>query len=120
MKRNFIGSTIALILGILLFVGSVGQISTGHSAHTSPLTGIVMILGSLAYKSLKKRRLGLVKSVNLRQIFEIVALVLIVAIVILQKDLKTQIASEPVQNFVIPLWSLIAYGIIFIRNPISN
>ncbi|MDR4505462.1 MAG: hypothetical protein MRK01_11840 [Candidatus Scalindua sp.] len=116
MKHKFIGSTIALVLGILLFLGSIAQISSSI-VQTSPLAGEVMILGSLAYRSLKKRRLGLVESTNLRQIIEIIALVLIVALVVLQKDFKIQLAYHPVPNIIIPLWSFIAYSIIFFKKP---
>jgi len=119
MKRKFIGSTIAMIIGILSFLGSIAQISSGNP-QPSPLAGEVMILGSLAYRSLKKRRLVLVESTKLRQLFEIIALVLIVALVVLQKDFKIQLAYHPVPNFIIPVWSLIAYGIIFFKKPSSE
>jgi len=75
MKHKFIGSTIAPVLGISSLVGSLAQISSGKAdAQLNLLVGVFIILGSLAYRSLKKRRLGLVKSTNLRQILEIIAL----------------------------------------------
>ena len=114
MKRKFIGSTIVLILGIFLFVASIGQLAIGNST-ADPLTGEVMILGSLAYRSLKKRKLGIVKSTYYRQVFEILALILILALVILQSDFKMRLTNDPLPNFVIPVWAFVAYGIFFFR-----
>ena len=114
MKYKFIGSTIALILGIFFFVTSIGQLVMGKS-EVDLLTGEVMILGSLAYRSLKKRKLGIVKSAEYRYALEILALILILALVILQRDFKTQLYNHPLPNFVIPVWAFIAYGIFFFR-----
>ena len=57
MKSKFICSSIALVLGVLTFIGSISNIANGNT-QTNPLVGAVMILGSLAYISLKRRRLG--------------------------------------------------------------
>jgi hypothetical protein len=114
MKRKFIGSTIALILGIILLVSSISQIATGK-IKADPLVGEVMILGSLAYRSLKKRRLGIVKSTYYRKVFETLALILILALVILQRDFKMRLINDPLANFLIPIWAFIAYGIFFFK-----
>jgi hypothetical protein len=114
MKRKFIGSTIALILGIIFLVSSISQIAIGK-ARADPLVGEVMILGSLAYRSLKKRRLGIVKSTYYRKVFETLALILILALVILQRDFKMRLINDPLANFLIPFWAFIAYGIFFFK-----
>lgn len=119
MKRKFLGSTIVLILGILTFLGSIAQISSG-SLHASTLAGEGMIFGSLAYRSLKKRRLGLVESTKLRQFLEIIALGLIIALVVLQKDFQIQLAQDPVPNVIIPVWALIAYSVIYFKRQSSD
>ena len=48
MRSKFICSSIALVLGVLAFLGSISNIANGNT-QTNPLTGAVMILGSLAY-----------------------------------------------------------------------
>ena len=47
--------------------------------------------------------------------FSVTNIILSVLIVILQNDLKNLILIEPVPNFIIPLWALIAYLIISLR-----
>ena len=116
MKTRFLGSTVTLILGILSFLGAISQIANKESA-VNPLAGIVMVLGALAYKSLKKRRLGMVTSGLLRKCFEILAMISIAALVLLQRDLKAQIETDPVPNIIIPLWIFVAYGIWFFKEP---
>jgi len=119
MKRNFIGSTITLIIGILIFLGAIAQISSGNF-QASILAGEVMILGSLAYRSLKKRRLGLVESTKLRQFSEIIALILIITLVVFQQDFRVRLIHDPVPNIIIPVWALIAYSVIFFKRQSSD
>ena len=107
MKKH-IGSTISIVLGILLFA----------SVSTNPnglVTGSIIILGALAYRSAKKRKLGDVNTTLLRKGLEISALIIIAAAVLLQNDLKTLIASDPVPNFIIPLWAIVAYAVISLK-----
>lgn len=112
MNRKLIGSTVALIIGVLAFLGSVAQLANGNTL-SDPLTGLLIILGALAYKSLKKRKLGIVKSSVFRQGFEGAALGIIVLLVVLQNNLQTRIINDPVTNIVVPLWSFVAYLIVF-------
>ena len=106
MKKH-IGSTIALTLGILSFAGSLNPVNP-----SGLLAGPIIILGVLAYRSAKKQMLGEVKTTLLRKGLEVSALVIIAAAVLLQNDLKTRIATDPVPNMIIPLWAIIAYIII--------
>ena len=107
MKKH-IGSTIALILGFLSFAGSVANPANPGGLIAGP----VIILGALAYRSAKKRKLGEVHNTALRKGLEISALIIIAAAILLQKDLKTLIATDPVPNQIIPLWVIIAYIVI--------
>jgi multisubunit Na+/H+ antiporter MnhB subunit len=93
--------------------------NSDHSDDSSGgmLGGVVMVLGALAYKSLKKRKLQIVRSSKTRQTLEIFALLAIIALVTLQRDFKVQLTNDPVPNFVIPLWALIAYGILYLKRP---
>jgi len=105
MKKH-IGSTVALILGILIFSASANKPNIGLIAGPS------MILGALSYRSAKNRKLGTVKSTAIRLSLEIAAICIVVAAVMFQSNLKYRIATEPVENFIIPLWVVIAYLVI--------
>ena len=110
MKKH-IGSTIALILGFLSFAGSV----TNPSNPSGLIAGPVIILGALAYRSAKKRKLGEVRNTALRKGLELLALTLIAAAILLQNDLKNLITTDPVPNLIIPLLAIIAYIVIASR-----
>ena len=105
MKKH-IGSTIALILGIISLAAGVTQL------NSLIVAGPVIILGALAYRSAKKRRLGEVKTTLLRKGLEVSALVIIIVAVLLQRDLKNLIATDPIPNLIIPLWAIVAYIIV--------
>ena len=105
-----LGSTVAVVLGILAFFGAMGGVGSGDHAFERLLTaGSVLILGALAYRSAKERRLGQVASTPLRHVGEGVAILLLLLSVLLQKDLISQIVTEPVATVLIPLWALLAY-----------
>lgn len=105
MKKH-IGSTIALILGSLYFLSALTKPNSGLIA------GLTMILGALSYRSAKNRKLGTVKSTALRQSLEIAVICIVVLAAVLQSNLKYRIVTDPVPNFLIPLWVVIAYIII--------
>jgi len=113
MKKH-IGSSIALFIGAL-------SIFAGLAKPSAILfSGVVIILGALAYRSAKKRRLGETKSSVTRKAIEITAVIIAMAIVLLQDNLLKAIESDPAQNLIIPLWVLVAYIVMFMRNPIQK
>jgi hypothetical protein len=67
MDRRFIGSNIALACGIFLLFSIFAPPDKNPQAIDGFFTGIFMIIGSLAYKSAKKRKLGIVKNSSSRQ-----------------------------------------------------
>jgi hypothetical protein len=71
-----------------------------------------MILGALAYRSAKKRRLGEVDSTLTRRAIEYALLLTLILIVLLQNNLAYLIASDPVPNALIPLGAVIAYLVV--------
>ena len=107
--KKYIGSTIALIIGILSLLSGLAYLNSGLN------TGPIIILGALAYKSAKKRKLGIVKSSSYRIIFEVISICIILAAILFQKNLTYHIATDPVPNFIIPLWAIIAYLIIVFK-----
>jgi hypothetical protein len=108
MKKH-IGSTLALILGAL-------SLAAGAAKPSNLLVaGPIIILGALAYRSAKKRILGEVTNSLLRKSLEALAVVVIVAAVLLQNDLKNQIITDPVPNLIIPLWAIVAYTTVALK-----
>lgn len=115
MKKH-LGSTIALVIGVLSVISGISILAKPSNIpdlDTKNIldTGIIIILGALAYRSAKKRKLGTVKSTILLQCYEIAAICIAVAIVMLKSNLKYRIATEPVLYFLM-LWVVIAYIII--------
>jgi hypothetical protein len=109
--RTHLGSSATLVLGCLGFVGGLSAVTKGGTGGTL-IGALVMILGALAYRSAKKRKLGEVKSTATRLISEITMLLLIILIIVLQNDLKQLIVTDPIPNALIPLWAILAYLII--------
>ncbi len=113
MKKH-IGSTIALVIGALLIASGAANLSPAL------ISGLTIVLGALAYRSAKKRKLADVSNSALRLTIEIVGVVLSILIVFLQKDLKHLITSDPVPNLLIPLWVLIAYLVVSLKKNKPN
>ncbi|CAN1544649.1 hypothetical protein MCEMIH15_01905 [Caulobacteraceae bacterium] len=105
------GSTLSLVGGLLSFAGAINNPSGNMGGL---IAGPVMIIGALIYRSAKKRRAN-AASVKFRIFAEAIGLLAIAFIVFGQNDFKQQIALDPVPNFVIPLWALIAYAYAFYR-----
>jgi phage tail protein X len=110
MKKH-IGSTIALVFGVLAILSGL--------AKPGPIlfSGIVIILGALAYRSAKKRKLGEVTNSLLRKALEITGVIIAIASVALQKNFLQVLEADPVPNLIIPLWVVIAYILISMRKP---
>lgn len=104
------GSTAALILGGLALLAGLGNPNL-ETLRAS----IVIILGALAYRSAKKRKLGEVKSTSARQFVEISLLLLICLFVLMQKNLTDVLYTEPLWSVFVPLWSIVAYLFIALR-----
>jgi TRAP-type C4-dicarboxylate transport system permease large subunit len=109
MLRN-LGSTLAIILGLIM----IATIGTQPQSST-PIAGVVTLLGALAYRSCKRRRLCEVRSRQLRKGLEILALVAAVLIIVLQTNLKERLYFEPVSNILPIIWVLVAYAFATLR-----
>ncbi len=109
--REHIGSTIAIILGALSVLSGLANPGAAF------ITGIIIILGALAYRSAKNRKLGKVHSSIIRKALEAVAILIAMAAVLMQNNLVSLIQADPVPNLIIPLWVLLAYIIILVWSP---
>jgi hypothetical protein len=79
-----LGSTVALFLGGLAFIGAASRIGNGDPVAPGVLkAGLVLILGALVYRSAKRRRLGEVAATPARWVLEGIAIVLMFLIVLL-------------------------------------
>ena len=106
------GSSAAVAFGSLYFISAISAIAknTGGSANGLFL-GPAIILGALAYKSAKKRKLNIIETTVVRESFEIAAILLVLAsVLMLNVSIKKFMAENPVP-FLLWLWALIPYFI---------
>jgi len=109
MKKN-IGSTIAIVLGVLVLITGFTQFNVSYIN-----AGFIMMIGAFAYRSAKKRALGEEKNTNIRKAIELTGVVIIILLIVLQKNLLILVAEDPVPNLIIPLWVIIAYFVAFLK-----
>ena len=124
-KSKFLLSALALIVGWLTLLGYCGQIArliedpTAESS-ISPLLGLQIILGALAYRSAKRTKLGIREESVLRRIGELLALILVWLpsywLLVLIND-PSLWEADPTGNVTVPLWSYIAYLVIVTKQP---
>ena len=104
--KKFVGSSLAILVGIVVL----------GSGYITP--GWCVILGALAYKSAKKRNLGIVQDTPVRRITEGVVMLLILLTVFFTD--RTVLTEDPFPNLVLPLWALVAYCIVMMKKPGSE
>ena len=118
-KSKFLLSTIALVYGWLSLLASCTLIVTRAEDPTAeapndPLLGLQIILGTLAYRSLKRTKLGIREKSVLRRVGELLALTLVwVAVFLLLGNNLEGHELTPVYA----LWSYIAYLVIVLKQP---
>lgn len=108
LKENW-GSLISLIIGLLAFFGGVAEVTNHTGSGSGLVSGPIIVIGAMIYLSAKKRR-NLQGNAIAHIVAEISGVLIILFLAFSQNDLKQQIASDPVSNFIIPIWALIAYG----------
>jgi len=113
MKKH-LGSTIALILGLLTLISGFAKPSG------LLITGTIILLGALSYRSAKKRKLGDANNSLLRKGLEISAIAAIILAIATQNNLRDLLIIDPVPNFIIPLYAIIAYATITLRKPMID
>ena len=107
-----LGSTVCLILGTISFLAGLSPVPEVKEAEGAFLSGTFMILGAIAYRSAKKRRLQEVSSTVPRKFVEVALLLLICVLVMTQNNLNYQMTTHPVSNLIVPLWAIVAYSAI--------
>ncbi len=71
-----------------------------------------MVLGALAYKSAKKRNLGLVARSKWRLVLEVIALYLICAFTFPPSNGIDLASTDPVPYLIVPAWAFTAYFVV--------
>ena len=119
----------ALVFGCMHLLSSCGMIAKQVEDPTvevpsNPLFGLQIILGTLAYRSLKRTRLGIRGKSTARRVGELCALtaaaIPTVLMLINNPAAKFLIATEPVAWIIAPLWSYAAYLIMWMRPTITQ
>lgn len=100
--------------------GIMGLLSGLVHEHSGLIAGPVMILGSLAYRSRKRRLLGWKSETFVRRGLEVLYLVVIALLVGAQNNLVVLIATDPVPNLVIPAWAFVEYHCAGFRTTRNN
>ena len=104
-----LGSSLALFVGCVAIVVGLLALAQSSPQQDTLRTGIVMVLGALAYRSARKRRLGEVKSTRTRISFEIILLAAICAVILGQNNFSQRMVINAVTNVLVPAWALVAY-----------
>ncbi len=101
---------LAVIAGLSRIALTVDDPGTGKAdtLDDTLIAGPVTILGALAYRSAKKRKLGEAKTTFARQILEI-AVVLIGLMTLVRRNFTYLLVTDPVPNAVIPIGAIAAY-----------
>ncbi len=109
IRKKFWGGYAGVAIGLLMLV-------SGMSTLSSNLIGApVVIFGSLAYISAKKRKLGLAPSSQGKIVMEIVAIIVGCLFILLQNNLADRMYTDPFINLFIPLWVIVAYVVVATR-----
>lgn len=110
--KSFIGSFVAIFVGIFSIIGGLN----GPRDFDGIVGGAGIIIGALAYRSAKRRHLGLRPNSRLRRGIEIGLLVLVFLPAVGRGMQGWSILSDaPISGIFVPLWSLAAYAWISTR-----
>lgn len=96
-----------MAVGVLTMVGSLTNPSPTTILGDS-LPGLFMILGALAYKSAKQRKLKLVENTKRRKLLEFLALILIAVLILVGPNIPQLIQDGDITNLVIFVWAIVA------------
>ena len=105
IKNKHYGSTIGIIIGVLLFLIPFGSPELMGSHYCT--TGVLVILGSLAYRFRKKQFLTGKKRFPILEIFVAILLLLHLSLGF------NRAYEQPINFLLIPIWIIIAYSSLF-------
>jgi len=107
---SLFSSTAALILGVFLFMSGFGQLGRiPQKGMVLIFDSLPMILGALAYKSIKKRKAGVVGNTRLRKAYELIMVAFILVVNVILPFINDLTKQEPLAFVIFPLWAMLAY-----------
>lgn len=112
--NKHIGSTIAVTFGLLAVLAGLAN---PQQAGSALIMGVVVLLGGFAYRSSKKRNLGEHSNTKTRIFCELLAIVVACFVVLAQNNFKQLAINDPLPNVIAPLWVVIAYIVISVKQP---
>jgi hypothetical protein len=102
-----------MVIGV---ISLIGQLHNWPNVDDEPFFGgATMILGAIAYRSAKQRRLGLKQDTVRRRLLEISLLILVFLPIPFAAVLPNGIVHHPWSSLLIPVWSLVA-NLMFVTN----
>lgn len=111
LRKRFWGVNAALVIGVLSLISGLSLIAQGQQTNNVEV-GFVAICGAIAYKSVKKRRLGLKSPTKKAVVLENACLILI-ALVMLAGLVEGLLLTDPFAFWFVPMWSFVAYKIAY-------
>lgn len=110
LRNRHWGSLAALIVSGLSIAAGLSLTAQGQETFNLE-AGVAGLFGALAYRSLKKRSLGLKKTTTANVTFEYIYLA-IVAVVVLLGVSSGLAYTQPTAFVLIPAWAFIAYAVL--------
>lgn len=108
MKPSFIGSTVAIVIGVISIGTQLTHISTW--VHMDNIVGgVTAIFGAVAYRLAKERRLGLKPDSAVLRSVEAALLAVVVGTPVVQTIMSVDFVTRPWSNLLIPVWTVAAY-----------
>ena len=107
-------ANIALVFGVFMLASGIAN----SQSIDNFFGGAWIVLGVLAYKSAKKRKLGLVKNSIVRQTLELAVFFILIGDIFLQVlggGAERNMVNDPFNFLFIPAWVIIAYCFIVFR-----
>jgi hypothetical protein len=117
-KRRFrhLGSSAALALGCLYIAAALAVPKLVSPLGKMPAAGLIggtiIILGALAYRSCKQRKLAEVKSPFVRALLEVGVLLAVVLWLFSHRRLASLVGAEPITYLIIPVLAILAYAVL--------
>ena len=116
LKKSYLGSTIALVFGVLLIFSGIMPQDNAKVVFETSYAGICFIIGALAYRSAKKRNSKEIPDTDFRKASEVIGLIVVSAGVLLQNDSLRNMYLSPVTNVTIPIYIFTAYFWVDFKN----
>lgn len=115
MKNRYWGANVGIVVGCLSIFSAFSPTNSTPGTGNLMVCGLVILLCAIAYKSAKKRKLGIKRNSVPRIILEFVAIFVSLFLVFWRNDLKLAIASDPLPVIVLPMWAFIAYAFVIFK-----